>query len=55
MDELLYARVKQLKAIDDRLQRSETLPDDKLRSLIIDVRWDLKKMIADAEQEHTDF
>jgi len=60
VDELLYDRVKQLKEIDDRLERielrhglSENTPigADDLHNL----RLDIALMIQKAEQDHTDF
>jgi hypothetical protein len=61
VDELLYDRVKQLKEIDDRLERIELrqgrsigkhpIGADDLHNL----RLDIALMIQKAEQDHTDF
>lgn len=60
MDELLHDRVKQLKEIDDRLERLIKLKPtaDKLLRIVTglnSLRLELALMIAKAEQEHADF
>jgi hypothetical protein len=50
MDELLYNRVKQLREIDDRLERMLLIKPDQLHKTIRDLRNDLATMIRLAEE-----
>ena len=59
-DELLYERVKQLKEIDERLERMLTTPNgiwdwDSTKVAITRLRHDLTAMILKAEAEHDAF
>lgn len=55
MDELLFERVKQLREIDDRLERMLLVKPDILHRAIRDLRNDLALMIQHAEVEHAKF
>ena len=58
MDELLQARVKQLREIDDRLDRIDMKGDydgGKTFKAIQDLRNDITMMIQQAEAEHAAF
>jgi hypothetical protein len=56
MDELLLDRVKQLKEIDDRLERMKyIMRTDALRKAIVDLRNELGLMIQRAEEEYANF
>ncbi len=59
MDELLFDRVKQLREIDDRLERLTAPPIantvERLIIHIADLRRDLALMIQHAEEAHAAF
>lgn len=56
MDELLMDRVKQLKEIEERIDRIEIVCNsNRIRTLLNELRRDVKTMVAVAEQEHAEF
>lgn len=56
MDELLMARVNQLKEIDDRIERIIPLIFDPYnRNKLAELRQDIARMIQVAEAEHAAF
>ena len=56
MDELLMNRVKQLKEIEERLDRIEAVCNSNhICKLLNELRRDVYIMVTNAEQEHADF
>lgn len=57
MDELLFSRVKQLREIDERLERIERkVYDGKFpHADVVQLRRDVQDMISTAEAEHEAF
>lgn len=58
IDELLFDRVKQLREIDERLERMLLVGFAQpylVRRAILDLRNDIRSMILVAEKQHADF
>jgi hypothetical protein len=60
MDELLYDRVKQLKEIDERVERILKTPNglwdwESTKAALNNLRLDLQTMIQQAEADHAAF
>ena len=60
MDELLYDRVKQLKEIDERVERILKTPNglwdwESTKAALGNLRLDLQTMIQQAEADHAAF
>jgi hypothetical protein len=57
VDELLFERVKQLRAIDERLDDAQKLMNKDImpKTVIFGLRNDLADMIREAERQHAEF